>query len=140
MKIIENSSKIINIFSYNSKNFVFVVLIALSLIISACSEDTNKYERYTNTYYQVLIAREIFTDSTVANKEIRKVLAENGYTDKQFAEETYRIFQEDQKTLTTIIDSLRKRVIRDTDSLQKEKMKEMFKKSADSANKANRNN
>ncbi len=128
----------------NSKNNLYYAIIVsvfftLFLTIISCSDDYKKYDRYTNTYYQVLIARELHEDSSKANNEVKKILAENGYTEKQFAEETYKIFKEDQKVLTMIIDSLRKRVIRDTDSLQKEKMKEMLRKAADSTKNANKN-
>ena len=103
------------------------------LIFSACTENYEKYDKFTNTYYKVLIAREVFEDSLVQANEVKKILKENGYTEQSFAEETMKIFSEDQKVLTMIVDSLRKKVIRDTDSLQKEKMKELFKRSADSA-------
>ena len=127
----------------SNKNLFFILKVNLFFIlfmtITSCSDDYKKYDRYTNTYYEVLIARELYEDSIKANNEVKKILSDNGYTEKQFAEETYKIFKEDQKVLTMIIDSLRKRVIRDTDSLQKEKMKEMFKRTADSTKNANKN-
>ncbi len=116
--------------AFNIKNSVFSIL--LIIILAGCTENFDKYDKFANTYYQVLIAREIYEDSLVQATEVKKILQKNGYNEQQFAEETMRIFTEDQKVLTMIVDSLRKKVIRDTDSLQKQKMKDLIKKAADS--------
>lgn len=81
----------------------FPLLLLISFV--SCSQNANE-EKLLNVYKQILIVRANETDSLTANKEVRNVLQQNGYTIESFKKEFMDVAK-DNKNFFIRLDSLR---------------------------------
>lgn len=120
-------------------NFIFfkriIPLLAVILIIMACNNSKEKATNYTNAYYEVLITRESISDTAKANPIVRDILKKYGYTEPDFRAESIKLFNDDPKGFTKIIDSVRKRA--ESEMIKKENKEKIEKDKLDSLNVSN---
>jgi hypothetical protein len=89
----------------------FIKLLPLFLIVSfsySCSFFEDDKEKFTETYREILIIREMYKDSARVNKEIEKLFEKNGYNWQSFDEE-YNQFKVNPEVFMEIMDSVRER-------------------------------
>ncbi|MBI5325160.1 MAG: hypothetical protein HZB41_07815 [Ignavibacteriae bacterium] len=63
------------------------VCLSFVLLFTYCSHTDEDRERFISTYKDILIARERYQDTTVANAEVKKVYKKNKYTEQTFFED-----------------------------------------------------
>lgn len=105
------------------KNIVILFVILMTSV--SCGDSTAKMNRFANAYYEILIAREQYQDSLIANKKVAEVLQKFGFSQEEFAKESFRLYNEDQLVLTKMIDSLRKKAEKEINDLSRKKLKSL---------------
>jgi hypothetical protein len=89
------------------------IIVIASLIISLSSCDfVDDYigidrEKFVATYTDILVVRETYPDTTVANKIVRDIYSKHDYTEEQFRDEYFELFQDDKDEFLELIDSAR---------------------------------
>jgi hypothetical protein len=106
---------------------LLIILIA-SLTLSSC-DIIDDYigidrERFVDTYTEILIIRETYPDTTVANKMVRDVYGKYDYTEEDFRDDYFELFKNDKDEFLQLMDSARtlakKRLTEKNDSGKKE--------------------
>ncbi len=92
--------------------------IVLWCALASCSRWTNDDELFTQTYTEVIIAREQFPDSTQANKRVAEVLKQHGFTELSFRQRFQELANKPER-LRQILDSARNRARRIGEQEQK---------------------
>jgi hypothetical protein len=82
-------------------------------------EKNKEKERFINTYKEILIIREKYPDTTIANPKVRIIIKINGYTQDSFRDKFYE-YSKDGEEFMKMLDSARTRASR---QLIKQKMK-----------------
>lgn len=77
--------------------------------LAACDSDDSRIKRYTDIYYDIMVAKETYLDSTLATLAVDSIMKHYGYDIATFEKESYELFMKDRRYFTTIIDSVRKR-------------------------------
>ncbi len=93
------------------KKFFAASVLLVFLLLPSCSGDTEK-KRFVETYKEILLTREKFTDTTIANRKVHEVLQKNGYTDREFRR-TFFKFAENKLEFIGMIDSARAKAKRE---------------------------
>lgn len=102
-------------------------LLVLSILFFSCgSEDSKNEYPVIKIYKEVLIAREVNPDSSIANKKIDSIFQSYGTSEPEFRK---RIIEQSQNRddFIKLIDSLRNSIKSEKDSLQREKLKNIMK-------------
>ncbi len=86
-----------------------VMAIAGILLLMACETDSSRLERYTDIYFDIMIAKESYLDSALAANSVDSILDSYGYDIQSFEKESYELFSKNRRYFTTMIDSVRKR-------------------------------
>lgn len=111
---------------------LFLFIIASSLIsIVACSNEDTDIERFSNAYREILIVREQYADTSIANPKVRDVLDKYGYTEETFWQESQDLLKKDRNRLSIMIDSMRSAI--------KEEIKTNTEKNVNNKNSTNKN-
>lgn len=97
---------------------LFPVLILTSLFTYSCSDDAGEYDKFINTYRDVLKVRVKYSDTLEANQKIAAILKRDGYTEKEFAAKFFELGSK-RKDFIFTLDSLRNQISRDADSAKK---------------------
>lgn len=80
------------------------VLIALSL--AACSSEWGAAEeRFAQTYAEILVARELYPDTTAGNARVRAILRQYGYDGETAFRQHFLMLTRDPIRLRRIMDS-----------------------------------
>lgn len=87
------------------------VLVCCSFVASCSSGWTDEDERFVQTYTDILIVRELTPDTTVANPQVRKIIAEHGYTWESFRAQ-YAQYTAEAEKFRAMLDSARNRALR----------------------------
>ncbi len=104
-----------------------LILISIFMIGFVSCEDTSKsYDKFMNTYSEVLLTRELIKDSVVANTKVREILIRNGYTLNSFKEEMFNLAK-DREAFKSGIDSLRSRITKKIDYYNNQTKKDTLK-------------
>lgn len=105
------------------KKIIFLLL--LLFILSSCEEhlDSNIY-KYSEIYYNILLIREKFPDTAIANPKVTELLAKHGYNQKSFQTESFELFEKDKTLFTKMIDSVRKKAEQEIKELNERNKKE----------------
>lgn len=63
-----------------------IILFAASIIIFSCNDNVD-IDKFSKVYTQILVVRELNSDSLTANQHVQKIIADNGYTMASFQKE-----------------------------------------------------
>jgi hypothetical protein len=88
------------------------------MLLIACSHSDDDKERFIRTYKEILIARERFEDTVLANTEVKKAYKRNQYTEQTFFED-WKYYTEDPKEFLIMMDTIRSRAQQDLIKLDK---------------------
>jgi|GEM_PF-2322362 len=89
------------------KKIILCIGVLLSLGCTDKSDDKKFYD-ILDTYKNILITREQFQDTAVANPKILKILESKGYTEPSFRKELFELISKDKEKYTLLLDSLKK--------------------------------
>ena len=90
------------------------------ILFIACSHSDDDRERFIRTYKDILIARERYKDTSVANTEVKKAYKKNQYTEQTFFED-WKYYTQDPKEFLMMMDTIRSRAQQDLMRLDKGK-------------------
>ncbi|MFN8358695.1 MAG: DUF4296 domain-containing protein [Candidatus Kapaibacterium sp.] len=78
--------------------------------LTSCSEDgwTDKKENFTQTYMEILIAREQIQDSIKADSGVTSIMAKHGYDQRSFGQQ-FMEYSHTPEVLKAIMDSAQRR-------------------------------
>ena len=93
------------------KKIILFGLFSISLLIS-CQNESSQIEEYSNIYFEILMIREKFQDTTEANPKVRKLLSDYGYTESSFGKYSMELYSNNPQAFTTVIDSVKNRAER----------------------------
>lgn len=95
-------------------NLITILLISSISILSGCSEDSwsNSKENFTQTYMEILIAREQVTDSTQAQTKVNDIMRIHGFDQQSFAQQ-FMEYSHTPDVLKSILDSAQTRARRE---------------------------
>ena len=93
---------------------LLVLLVSIFCSLASCSEDgwTDKKENFTQTYMEILIAREQIQDSIKADSEVSNVMAKHGFDQRSFGQE-FMEYSRTPEVLKAIMDSAQRRAQRE---------------------------
>jgi hypothetical protein len=95
------------------------ILIFLSIIfIISCSDSKEQKERFIKTYKEILIARERFSDTAIANTEVRKAFRRHNYSEQTFFED-WQHYTSNPKEFLVMMDTIRSRAQKEVERLEK---------------------
>lgn len=87
-----------------------IVLILTMILFISCDEiDDSRIYKYSEIYYQILLVREKYQDTAIANPKVNDILTKNGYNQKTFQNESFELFEKDKNLFTKMIDSVRRK-------------------------------
>lgn len=82
------------------------IIFLFALMISSCSENDSGKAKFIKTYKEILIVRELYSDSSEAALKVNETFKQNGYTEPEFRKEFMK-FAADKDEFVRIIDKLR---------------------------------
>ena len=112
------------------KKIIFF-LSTLSILILSCQSDESKINEFKDIYFDILMVREKYQDTAIANPKVREVLKKYGFTELSFRDYSMELFSNNPQAFTQVIDSVKTKAERKLVDFGKERMK------LDSANKKN---
>lgn len=83
--------------------FAIPGILAVFVLLSGCSRTE---ERFIAAYRDILIVREMYPDTAVANPKVREILKQYGFTKEEFRE-IYFEMAKNPRRFQAILDSLR---------------------------------
>lgn len=101
------------------KTFVTI----LAIILVSCSSQDEQINKFRDIYYEILMIRQKFQDTTEANPKVRKLLDNYGYTELSFRDYSMELFKNDPQAFTAIIDSIRTLAEKKLFEFSREKMR-----------------
>lgn len=96
-------------------------IIALFFLV-ACSRWSNDDETFVRTYTEIIIIREQYPDTALANTKVAAILRQNGFTEASFRQR-FRDLAEKPERLRQILDTARNRARRIGEDEQKKEQK-----------------
>lgn len=84
----------------------------LFLIVSCTESSNNLEEKFISTYKEILMVRQTYPDTTIANPKVDSLLKANNYTEEEFRSEMFSLMK-DNKELLKVLDSLRNEINKD---------------------------
>lgn len=103
-----------------------VIGLVFLFTFTACNESQQSYDKFMNTYSDVLLTRELIKDSIAANTKVKEILARNGYSLNSFKEEMFKLAK-DRESFKSGIDSLRSRINKKIDYYNSQVKKDTIK-------------
>lgn len=89
----------------------FILILITSFIVLGCDYFRDSEENFVDAYKNILVAREKYkNDSLKAEKQIKKIYDEYGYTQESFKEEFFNIAHKDTRRFYDLLDSIREKV------------------------------
>lgn len=87
-----------------------ILIISILIVLSSCDEqDDPQIYQYSEIYYNILLIREKFADTAIANPKVNELLSKYGYNQKTFQTESFELFEKDKALFTKMIDSVRRK-------------------------------
>lgn len=111
---------------YFTRRYFYTALCSIvvcGMLLGSCSKWTNDDEIFVNTYTEILITREQFPDTTIANKKVAELLKRNGFTEISFRQRFQELSQKPER-LRQILDTARNRARRIGEKEQKYEQKQ----------------
>lgn len=113
------------------KNILIVLIgmLVLTTILSnlSCSENVPDRQRFTDAYYEILVARESMQDTAESNIEVNKIYSKYDYSIKSFKDD-YFYFAKETDTFIAIVDSMRNRAKEDAKRIRDSIMQSTMEK------------
>jgi hypothetical protein len=106
------------------KTLIIASILIFTLI--ACGDSKKDYDKFMNTYSEVLLTRELILDSVVANAKVKEIMIKNGYTLNSFKEEMFKLAK-DRESFKSGIDSLRTKITEKIDFYNNQIKKDTIK-------------
>lgn len=100
-------------------NKFFLILIAFFCV--SCGFFKDKKEHFAETYRQVLINRELISDSLTASRKMLEILEQNGYDLDTFREEFSELAKSDPSAFSQMLDTMRTGVQKEIQNLKQNK-------------------
>jgi len=79
------------------------------LFLISCEQETTFDENYVNAYRDILIVRELFSDTAQANPKVRDIIKKYGYNEATFARKFQELANQNDKFII-FLDSLKQSV------------------------------
>jgi hypothetical protein len=92
------------------------------IALTACGPGESEKQCFSQTYQEILVVRELESDSLEANEKVRQVLEDHGFTEPEFRQ-LYFDLAEDRESFITMMDSIRARARREADIRKKSELK-----------------
>lgn len=92
------------------KKITITILLFFTIIsfISCDSQSEKEIDsRFFNAYKEIYYAREIISDSLVANDSVQAIIKRNGFTNDEFQEVFFKLGKERPLEFSRILDSIR---------------------------------
>lgn len=86
-----------------------ILIVFVVFIFIACSNSEDRINKFTNIYYEIMVARETYPDTSLGNRKVIEILKKHGYSMNEFQKESMELLMKDRATFTKVIDSVRKR-------------------------------
>ncbi len=102
--------------------------VALTLLIIffffSCSKDrfSREERKFIKTYKEILVTRYSIQDSVQANKEVGKILKNNGFSFRDFLELSWKLKSKDPKKFEEMLDSSRRQAIHEILELRRKEL------------------
>ncbi|GAB1371590.1 hypothetical protein MASR1M45_16520 [Candidatus Kapaibacterium sp.] len=100
-------------------------LILMTYFMLSCNTDESNVKEFTDIYYDILMIREKYLDTNIANPKIADLLKKYGYDEQSFKEYSYEIFSKNPQMFTAIIDSVRNKAERNLLEFGKERQRKL---------------
>lgn len=88
------------------KTILTILLFSVSVVTLISCNSKNDDDLFYDTYKEILIIREQDADTSTANKAVRQLIKDRGYSEQSFKDEFIRLSQE-PNAFAKKIDSLR---------------------------------
>ena len=86
--------------------------ISVCILFIACSHSNEDKERFMKCYKEILVARERYQDTSIANAEVKKTYKRNKYNEQQFFED-WKYYTQDPQEFLIMMDTIRTRAQRE---------------------------
>lgn len=93
-----------------------IIILALFLAVS-CSKQEEDYNKFMDTYKEILLVRESVADSSEANSKVREIIEQHGYKMEEFKDEFYNLAKKSPQ-FAFVVDSLRKTFKQEINKIQ----------------------
>lgn len=100
------------------------LILLISLLMFACSKEkySSDEKKFIEIYKQILITRYTVTDSTLAAKQINKLLKNNGLNIRSFYELFWEIKKKDNQKFVEMMDTIHKMALNEVMSQRKKEI------------------
>ncbi|HRP01395.1 MAG TPA: hypothetical protein PLE30_01995 [Candidatus Kapabacteria bacterium] len=88
---------------------IVLLIFAIFVLFSCENKNEGKIKEFTDIYYNILLIREKYPDTALANPQVKQLLNKYGYNQKSFQDASFEIFENDKMLFTKMIDSVRKK-------------------------------
>ena len=102
-----------------------LLFFASIILICSCQSDESKINEFKDIYFDILMVREKYQDTAIANPKVREVLIKYGYDDLSFQAHSMDLFKNNPQAFTAVIDSVRQKAEKKLIEYGKEKMRRM---------------
>jgi hypothetical protein len=96
-----------------------LLLIVIAVLIASCGPDESDKQRFRETYKEILVVRELESDSAEANRKVSRVLEEHGFTEPEFRQ-LYFELAENREEFIDLMDTVRARARREAEQKKKQ--------------------
>ncbi len=103
------------------KKYWFLLVV---LILTSCDYFSDDNDEFINAYKKILIVREQYKADSLkwkADKEIKKIYEEYGYTEQSFRDKFFELATEDSRKFYELLDSIRYEVRQELNRIREEK-------------------
>ncbi|MFP4529000.1 MAG: hypothetical protein ACLFQX_10640 [Candidatus Kapaibacterium sp.] len=97
------------------KNLIYIFILAA---LVACGDSGADRQRFMDAYHDVLLIRELETDSLRAARKVDSALRSHGFTEPEFRSKYFEM-AEDRDQFIKMVDSLRLRARREAEEMRK---------------------
>jgi len=94
-----------------------IVLVLLIILAISCGESQKEYGNFMQTYKEILLIRESYADTTIANQKVKETIKQHGYSLEDFQKEFFELSKND-KEFVKVLDSMRKSFKIEIDAIQ----------------------
>lgn len=109
-----------------------IILILALFLAVGCSNKEEDFNKFMDTYKEILLVRESISDSSEANSKVREIIQQHGYKMEEFKDEFYNLAKKSPQ-FAFVVDSLRKTFKQEINKLQDSIKSADIKAKADSS-------
>lgn len=94
---------------------IFLIFLLMVFSFFACQKEkySSSEKKFMKTYKEILIARYTIEDSIKANKKVKEILKQNGFTFREFLDFSWDLRTKDVKKFNEMMDSIRNEAARE---------------------------